>query len=168
MTHAPDPDRTAWAEFSVWQDTLPRTQVGPVQVHRYVFPDPATSLPDGWTHHARLAEYVEGQDVHLVRRGVGPWILLTHTLATRHVEMFDVSSTLSGLYEQMRDLRAELIRDRVLVSSVARMVTWLGDELSSRYDPNVEAEAAAQVILALGGPAVAEPQSIQGLSPHPT
>lgn len=162
------PDNT-WAEFSAWQDTLPRTQVGPVQVHRYVFPDPSDALPNGWTHHARLAEYVEGQDVHLVRRGGdGDWILLTHTLATRHVEMFDVSNTLSGLHEQMRDLRTELIRDRVLVSSVARMVTWLGDELSSRYDPSIETEAAAQVILALGGPAVIEPQSTQDQSPSVT
>lgn len=143
-----------WVEFETWYET---------SIHPTIYPPPtdAGGLPDGWAHHARLADYTDGLDMHLARRTVGGWVLLTHRRRSQVTEMFDVALTLVGLHAQMRALVVGLRRDRVASGAAGRVVDWLAGVLVALYDPTIAEEAAARVVLALGGPARVEPLDAQ-------
>lgn len=88
--------------------------------------------------------------IYLVRRETGGWALVSHTQsATPRTMIYDRATTLHGLYEAYRAQEDN--------EAVTR---WLGHILASYYDPTDEAEAAAQVIVALGGEATLEPRAL--------
>lgn len=146
-----------WVEFETWYET---------STHRAIYPPPwkTGGLADGWTHHTRLPDYTDGLDMHLARRDTGGWILLTHRQSSQVTEMFDVALTLVGLHEQMRALVVGLRRDRVASRTAGRAVDWLACVLVALYDPDIAEEAAARVVLALGGPAAVEPRAVRILN----
>lgn len=136
------------AEFDEWRRTLPRRLTNTAICPKPTEPD---GLPPGWTLVGHMAQN-EFVTIHLVRDAYSDWFVLAHTVDMQHTKMVAWSTRVTGLYEQSRTESTAGLRF---------LTDWLGREVAALYDSTVEVEAAARVVVALGGPAAIEPRAAQ-------
>lgn len=137
-------------EFADWVQALPMRSDD--RASRW-FPHAGAPnwLPPGWSEHARLDGYAPACDMYLLRRDAGGWALVLHYIDEwPRAQLYDSSATLRCLYATYRD-------QTTTRPTREPLTLWLGRTLTGLYDPAIEAEAAAQVIVALGGDAPCEP-----------
>lgn len=121
-------------------------------------------LPEGW--HACAERLLPDpatptRTVDLIRRDAGGWIIL-HCYTTEQREDPIVVGTATTLVALNRS-----IIDNTNTSFGTQVRTWLRESILSLYDPSVEADAIARVLVALGAeidvePSVTTLQTIRG------
>lgn len=153
---SPDSVRSAMeAEFHEWRQNLPVMSIstgGAFPVRHRVAPDPRYpgGLPQGWTVHAVMSEFVGENDLCVVRRAGGGVALLRResdlnrivTLVQSAPTLVELDSFLFERYPPERDAEREwgaVIRD------------WVRGVIISLYDRTDPDEAAEQTLLALSG-----------------
>lgn len=142
-------------EHRAWEQTLPCDEHG-----EPVFPNPhgAQGLPDGWVVRSQTvtpARENPDTDWLLVRRDAGGWLLVNHDEPLSRTSLRGGAITIGGIYEKVH--RPSDPQPRGVYSILAG---WLRTLIVDAYDPADEIEAAARVMVALGGPVTVTPRTL--------
>lgn len=148
-------------EFDRWRDALPEVEEPDSTVTWF---PPITSpdgLPHGWRIRARSVNALRSRPAQtlycVVSRDAGGWMLMRHKRAgSGHARTF-----ITDIAEDFASLVTDL-NSYVLSTARRTEVALIHDLMVSSYNPDIPAEEAEQILIALGAPAHLVPAALTG------